>query len=431
MREALDSAAILSRLLTLHPKIIDLTLERVEALLAKLGHPERALPPVIHIAGTNGKGSTHAMIRAGLEGARGRVHAYTSPHLARFHERIRVAGRLIEDRALAALLDECERVNGGTPITFFEITTVAAFLAFARTPADWLVLEVGLGGRLDATNVIDAPRLCVITPISIDHQQYLGESIGEIAFEKAGILKPGVPCVVGPQPDEALRVIEARAAVLGAPLMISGRDWSAWAESGRLVFQDGAGLLDLPLPALRGGHQIENAGASVAALRALGHDERACALAMTRAEWPARLQRIKSGPLATIAGAAGIELWLDGGHNHAAGVVISRHFADIEARRPAPLALVCGMLETKDAEGFLRCFAGLARGVHAVDIPDATAGLPAAALADAAGRAGLAATAEPDIAQAVTMAARRVGQGGRVLICGSLYLAGAVLRENG
>jgi dihydrofolate synthase/folylpolyglutamate synthase len=430
MRETLDSGAILSRLLTLHPKIIDLTLERVETLLAKLGHPERALPPVIHIAGTNGKGSTHAMIRAGLEGARGRVHAYTSPHLARFHERIRVAGRLIEDPALAALLDECERVNGGTPITFFEITTVAAFLAFARTPADWLVLEVGLGGRLDATNVIDAPRLCVITPISIDHQQYLGESLGEIAFEKAGILKPGVPCVVGPQPDEARRVIEARAGVLGAPLLISGRDWSAWTENGRLVFQDGAGLLDLPLPALRGAHQIENAGASVAALRALGYDERACALAMTRAEWKARLQRLKSGPLATIAGAAGIELWLDGGHNHAAGVAISRHFADIETRRPAPLALVCGMLETKDAEGFLRCFAGLARGVHAVDIPDATAGLSAAALADAAGRAGLAAAAEPDIAQGVAMAARRVGQGGRVLICGSLYLAGAILREN-
>lgn len=425
------SDAILSRLLTLHPRIIDLTLERVARLLAALGHPERALPPVIHIAGTNGKGSTHAMLRAGLEAAGCRVHAYTSPHLARFHERIRVAGALIDEAALSALLEECERVNAGVPITFFEITTAAAFLAFARCPADWLVLEVGLGGRLDATNVIAAPRLSIITPISHDHQQYLGESLGEIAFEKAGILKPGVPCVVGPQPGEVLDVIEARAAMLGAPLLVAGRDWDAWTENGRLVFQDARGLLDLPLPVLRGAHQIENAGASIAALRALGFDENACGAAVSRAEWAARLQCLKSGPLGALAAAARVELWLDGGHNLAAGVVISRHFADMETRSPAPLALVCGMLETKDAEGFLRCFAGLARGVQAVDIPEAQAGLAAGVLAGMARRAGLSATAAPSIAVAVADAAATVGQGGRVLICGSLYLAGAILRENG
>ncbi|MGD8310558.1 MAG: Mur ligase family protein, partial [Chromatiales bacterium] len=292
------SDAILERLLSLHPKIIDLTLDRVRRLLAEMGDPQHALPPVVHIAGTNGKGSTLAMIRAGIEAAGKRAHAYTSPHLARFHERIRVDGELISEPDLAAVLAECERVNGDRPITFFEITTVAAYVAFARARADYTLLEVGLGGRLDATNVIDRPALTVITPVSIDHQQYLGETLAEIAAEKAGILKPGVPCVVGPQPDAAQAAIEARAAELGAPLLVHGRDWLARGEHGRLVYEDGEGLLDLDPPALIGAHQIDNSGIAVAALRALGFGEPACRAALTEAVWPARMQRLTRGPLA-------------------------------------------------------------------------------------------------------------------------------------
>jgi dihydrofolate synthase/folylpolyglutamate synthase len=422
------SDAILARLLGLHPKVIDLTLDRVEGLLARMGAPHLATPPVIHVAGTNGKGSTQAMIRAGLEAAGAAVHAYTSPHLARFHERIRVAGRLIDDAALAALLEECERANDGRPITFFEITTVAAFLAFARTPADWLLLEVGLGGRLDATNVIDRPRLCVITPVSHDHQQFLGETLEQIAFEKAGILKRGVPCVVAPQADAALAAIEARAAEVGAPLIVAGRDYEARAEGGRLVWQDDRGLLDLPAPNLPGPHQFQNAGAAVAALRALGMDDAACEAAVTRAEWPARLQRLRHGPLADIAAAGGCELWLDGGHNLAAGQVVAAHF---RALPPARLALVWGMLDTKDAFGFIDCFRDAAASVQTVGIPDSAASVPPAALAEAATRAGLPTAAHDAIAEAVAAAVADAGAGGRVLICGSLYLAGAVLRGNG
>ncbi|MFN5825545.1 MAG: bifunctional folylpolyglutamate synthase/dihydrofolate synthase, partial [Rhodobacterales bacterium] len=257
---------------TLHPKVIDLTLDRVHRLLSALDHPERRIPPVIHIAGTNGKGSTLAMIRAGLEAAGQAVHAYTSPHLARFHERIRLAGTLISEPALAALLDECVTANGSDPVTFFEITTCAAFLAFARTPADWTLLEVGLGGRLDATNVIDTPRLTIITPVSLDHQQYLGDTVAQIAGEKAGIIKRMVPCVVGPQTEEGLAVIEARAARLGAPLLVFGQHWHIGEERGRMIYQDDTGLLEMPLPNLPGPHQVQNAGAAIAALRHLGFD---------------------------------------------------------------------------------------------------------------------------------------------------------------
>jgi dihydrofolate synthase/folylpolyglutamate synthase len=245
-----SSDRVLERLMALHPKVIDLSLGRVGRLLADLCHPERRLAPVVHVAGTNGKGSTLAMLRAGLEGGGARVHVYTSPHLARFHERIRLAGALIDEARLIALLEQCEAVNAGQPITFFEITTAAAFLAMAGSPADWTLLEVGLGGRLDATNVVDRPRLCVITPVALDHQQYLGETLGEIAGEKAGILKPGVPCIVGRQTGEGLAAIEARAAAVGAPLAVADRDWTVWEEHGRLVFQDDGGLLDLPMPVL-------------------------------------------------------------------------------------------------------------------------------------------------------------------------------------
>ncbi|MCB1313554.1 MAG: bifunctional folylpolyglutamate synthase/dihydrofolate synthase, partial [Sedimentitalea sp.] len=304
-----SSDAILQRMMALHPKIIDLTLDRVWRLLAALDHPETRLPPVIHIAGTNGKGSTLAMIRAGIEGAGRVAHAYTSPHLARFHERIRVAGTLISEADLTAVLDECYAANEGAPITYFEITTCAALLAFARTPADYTLLEVGLGGRLDATNVVAAPRLTVITPISMDHEQYLGDTLAKIAVEKAGILKRGVPCVVGPQPEEALEAIEDVAARIGAPLLVHGQHWSVAEERGRLVYQDETGLRDLPLPVLLGAHQVQNAGAALAALRHLGLGDAAYEAAMRRAEWPARMQRLSAGPLAEAV--PGVELWLD------------------------------------------------------------------------------------------------------------------------
>ncbi len=427
MNKPRRSDIVLERLMSLHPKIIDLTLGRVERLLGILGNPERRVPPVVHIAGTNGKGSTLAMIRAGLEADGRRAHAYTSPHLARFHERIRIDGRLIEEPALVALLEECEAANGLDEITFFEITTVAAILAFTRTPADYTLLEVGLGGRLDATNVVDRPALTVITPVSIDHQQYLGETVAEIAGEKAGILKRGVTCVVGPQTDAALAVIEARADEVGAPLLISGRDWEARTERGRLVYQDEGGLLDLDAPRLPGAHQTENAGAAVAALRALGFGAEACAGAVRNAEWPARMQSLD--PAAFPDAPAGAEIWLDGGHNPSAGQVIAKHMGVLEERRPAPLHLICGMLDTKDPVGFLAPFEGLARKVHGVTIPDSAATLSAAETAEAARRAGLRAEAAESVAAALRAIAAEGDAAPRILICGSLYLAGWVLRE--
>jgi len=428
---AVASDAILERLLRLHPKIIDLTLDRVWALLADLGNPERALPPVVHIAGTNGKGSVLAMLRAGIEAAGMTAHAYTSPHLARFHERIRVAGRLIEEPALAALLEDCEAANGGRAITFFEITTCAAFLAFARSPADYLLLEVGLGGRLDATNVIDAPRLTAITPVSLDHQQYLGDTIAEIAGEKAGILKPGVPCIVGPQPDEALAVIEARAEALGAPLRVHGQDWVVRREHGRLVFQDDAGLLDLDPPRLLGAHQVENAGIAIAAMRALGLPDRAVEDAMQRVEWPARMQRL-GPPLAGLL-PDGTELWLDGGHNAAAGRALAAVVTEMAARAPAPLWLVVGMIDTKAVEDYLAPLAGAAEGAVTVPVPMSDASIPAERLAERAANAGLAARAAGDVDEALGLIAKERREAPlRVLICGSLYLAGTVLaRQQG
>ena len=419
------SDVILERMHSLHPKIIDLTLDRVERLLAALDHPERHLPPVIHIAGTNGKGSTQAMIRAGMEAAGRAVHAYTSPHLARFHERIRLSGELISEPALTALLDECMVANGTAPITFFEITTCAAFLAFARTPADYTLLEVGLGGRLDATNVVARPALTIITPLSIDHQQYLGETLPEIAFEKAGILKRGVPCVVGPQPDAALAVIEARAARLGVPLLAHGQHWHVTTERGRLIFQDERGLMDLPRPNLPGPHQIQNAGAALAALRHLGFDDAACEAAVSRADWPARMQRLRTGPLATSA--PQVELWLDGGHNPAGGQAVAATLAAMPAR---PSFLICGMLDTKDIAGYLAPLAAHATRLFAVAIPYEPNTLPAEATCAAARAAGISADTAPSVAAALaTITAQNPAA--RVLICGSLYLAGTVLRDNG
>ena len=419
-----NSDALLARMMQFHPKIIDLTLDRVWRLLAALDHPERRLSPVIHIAGTNGKGSTQAMIRAGLEGEGARVHAYTSPHLARFHERIRLEGALISEEALSALLDECLAANGTDAITYFEITTCAALLAFARTPSDYTLLEVGLGGRLDATNVVDRPALTVITPVSLDHQQYLGTTLPEIAAEKAGILKRGVPCVVGPQDEAALDVIEARAARLGAPLLVYGQHWHVSVEGGRLVYQDETGLLDLPLPNLPGPHQVQNAGMALAALRALNHSGGAEA-AMTGAEWPARMQRLRTGPLVDALPRG--TLWLDGGHNPAAGSAIAATLAQMNVGR---LWLICGMLNTKDVAGFMRPLTGVAQHLYAVSIPGEAATLPAEATAQAARSAGIEASEATDVLSALQSIAAQ-DPSAHVLVCGSLYLAGHILRENG
>ncbi len=419
-----SSDAILDRMMALHPKIIDLTLDRVWRLLAALDNPQVKLPPVIHIAGTNGKGSTQAMIRAGLEGAGHAVHAYTSPHLARFHERIRLAGELISEPDLTAVLDECYAANGGENITYFEITTCAALLAFSRTKADYTLLEVGLGGRLDATNVIERPELTVITPVSIDHEQFLGDTLGKIAAEKAGIIKPGVPCIVGPQQDEALEVIEYTAARLGAPLMVHGQHWHVHTENGRLIYQDETGLRDLPMPNLLGAHQIENAGATLAALRHLQMGDDAYEAAVAKAEWPARMQRLKIGPLVEQAPQA--ELWLDGGHNAAAGTALAEVLASLPER---PTHLICGMLNTKDVTGYLAPLAQRADSLTAVSIPGEQNTLSADETAAAAAKVNLAAATADSVTDALAAITAQTPDA-RILICGSLYLAGNILREN-
>jgi dihydrofolate synthase/folylpolyglutamate synthase len=422
---------LLASMKQLHPLLIDLSLERVERLLASLGNPQDKLPPVVHIAGTNGKGSTTAFLKAMLEAAGKRVHVYTSPHLVRFNERIALAGpdgaRPIDEDALAALLQRVADVNDGQSITFFEITTAAAFLAFSEAPADFLLLEVGLGGRLDTTNVVDKPALTVITPISMDHADKLGDTVEKIAAEKAGILKRGVACVVARQTPDVDEVLDTEARKRGASIMRWGEHFEAFAQRGRLVFQREDRLLDLPLPALIGPHQIVNAGTSVAAALELGIDERAIASGLTAARWPARMQRLGSGTL-TRDVRADCELWLDGGHNPAAGEALAGTLADLEERSPRPLVLIVGMMGQKDAKGFLRPFAGLARYVITVPVPGAH--LPPQlpdALAAAARDVGLDATAAEDIAAALAIA-QSVDDGPlRILICGSLYLAGHVL----
>lgn len=422
---AAGSDAILERMAALHPKIIDLTLDRVWRLLDRLGNPQKAMPPVIHIAGTNGKGSTLAMLRAGVEGAGLKAHAYTSPHLVRFHERIRLAGELISESDLMAVLDECYDANGGAQITYFEITTCAALLAFSQTPADYTLLEVGLGGRLDATNVLDAPRLTMITPVSYDHPQFLGDTVAAIAGEKAGILKPGVPCVVSRQVPEAMEVIEDRAAALGAPLLVEGQDWQAWEERGRLTYQDTSGLLDLPPPALAGAHQFQNAGAAICALRNIGLGEDAAEAAVTQVTWPARMQRLRKGPL--IDASEGAEFWLDGGHNAACGAALAETLSRLPERETH---LVCGMMNTKDVAGYLAPLVPYAASLSAVDIEGEPNTLPAADTARAATAAGIPAWVSDGVASAVAGIVARAPTA-RILICGSLYLSGRVLATHG
>lgn len=417
------SDVILQRMMALHPKLIDLTLDRVWRLLDALENPQDKLPPVIHIAGTNGKGSTLAMIRAGLEASGHLVHAYTSPHLARFHERIRLAGELIDEPNLAEVLDECYKANGPEPITYFEITTVAAILAFSRVRADYCLLEVGLGGRLDATNIIEKPRATVITPVSLDHQQFLGDTLPKIASEKAGILKRGVTCVVSRQHEAGLEVIEAQASKLGAPLLAYGQHWHVEQERDRLVYQDETGLCDLPLPNLPGVHQIENAGAALAVLRNLGLDTPALEAAVTNANWPARMQRLKTGPLVNLAD--GAQLWLDGGHNPAAGSAIAAHLS-----RGPKVYLICGMLNTKDVAGYMEPLKSCTEAFFSVSIPGESATLSADETAEIASQVGIPSQSVSDIETAISKIVSK-DQNARILICGSLYLAGHVLRSNG
>jgi len=437
LSETTRSDAVLKRLLALHPKKIDLALDRILRLLAALGNPHLKLPPVIHVAGTNGKGSACAFARAMLEAQGLKVHVHTSPHLVRFHERIRLAGKLISEEALVSLLEEVEQVNQGREITFFEITAAAMFLAFSRYPADVVVLEVGLGGTYDATNVVPNPAMTVIQPVGMDHKEFLGDDLAGIAAEKAGIIKKGSPLVVGPQSEIARDVILRQADRLGVAVFEFGQDFVSRQEHGRMVYEDGTGLLDLPLPKLVGRHQIENAGVAIAALRHAGRDwgqDAAVERGLATVEWPARLQRLHKGPLVEAA-PKGAEVWLDGGHNLHGAEAVSRAMADMEEHGERPLYLICGMLSNKDALGFLRTFNGLARHVVTVAIPGEPNSLGAGALYDAARKAGLDAAPAEDLDDAmlqVTAWTRLDDQetSPRILICGSLYLAGKVLVEN-
>ena len=423
----------LDRLAALSPGGDVLGLERIARLLTRLGDPHRALPPVFHVAGTNGKGSTCAFLRAAFEAAGLRAHVYTSPHLVRFNERIRVAGRLIDDRALAALLGEVLDACGdafevGQGPSFFEVTTAAAFLAFARARADACVVEVGLGGRLDATNVVDAPAATGIAGLGIDHEAYLGSTLARIAAEKAGIAKAGTPLVTQAYPAAATDAVRAAAEAAGARWLPRGGEWDVETRDGGLAYRDRAGTLDLPLPRLAGGHQASNAALAVAMIR---HQEAVCvpasalAAAVGRADWPARLQRLARGPLADRL-PPGADAWLDGGHNPSAAEAVA-DFVRAEVPAERPLHIVCGLLANKDAAGVIAALAGRRATLHAVSVPGHASHAPAA-LAAIARAHGMDGRTAPDVAGALD-AIRDAAPA--VLIMGSLYLAGEVLRENG
>jgi dihydrofolate synthase/folylpolyglutamate synthase len=434
-----SSDTLLARFLALHPKLIDLSLGRSLRLLERLGDPHKRLPPVIHVAGTNGKGSTIAFMRAILEAASLSVHVYTSPHLVRFHERIRLGapggGRFVDEAVLVEALQECERANAGEPITFYEITTAAAFLLFLNHPADVVLLETGLGGRLDTTNVIAHPACTVVTPVSLDHAEYLGDTVTKIAAEKAGIFKRGAPAVIAPQEPEPTAVLEATAERVGASkILIGAQDFNVHEDGGRLVYEDGDGLLDLPLPRLAGRHQHVNAGTAIAALRAAGYGglpARAFEQGMLGADWPARLQRLSRGKLVELLPPRA-ELWLDGGHNPDGGRVLAQAMADLADRNPAPLVMIAGLLSTKDALSTLGHFKGLAQGLIAVPIQNTLVARPAEEVAGLAREVGLNAEVAGSVEQALReIAGRAWAVPPRILICGSLYLAGEVLSANG
>jgi dihydrofolate synthase/folylpolyglutamate synthase len=429
---------LVARLSVLHPKSIDLGLERMQRVLERLDHPERRLPPVIHVAGTNGKGSTIAYMRAILEAAGLRVHVYTSPYLVRLNECFRLGrpggGVLVGDDELRAALEHFERVNAGSPITVFEFKTAAAFCLFAQHPADAVLLEVGLGGRLDATNVIDAPLATVIAPVSMDHTEFLGDTLTAIAGEKAGILKRNVPAIIAEQPPEAAAVIERQASRLRAPLHVAGQDWHVNVERGRLVYQDERGLMDLAAPKLFGRHQFDNAGLAIATLRAQNAfriEPAAFEAGIVGAEWPARMQRLASGALVEQL-PAGSELWLDGGHNAEGGRVAAAALGDLEERVSRPLVVVVGMMANKDAGAFLANFTGLTRHIIAVPIPDSEAAMSPERLAHSARQLGMRVEIAANVEAALHSLARLAYEvPPRILITGSLYLAGPVLAANG
>ncbi|GLS45305.1 bifunctional folylpolyglutamate synthase/dihydrofolate synthase [Methylobacterium brachythecii] len=435
-----SSDALMGRFLALHPRTIDLSLGRIESLLARLNHPERRLPPVIHVAGTNGKGSTIAFMRAILEAGGLAAHVYTSPHLVRFHERIRIGGigggTFVPEERLAEAFARCEAVNAGDPITVFEITTAAALLLFSEAPADVLLLEVGLGGRVDATNVIAQPACAVVTPIGRDHAEYLGDTLESVATEKAGIFKRGCPAVIAAQDyAEADSVLCRQAERVGAtPILVGNQDFSVHQESGRFVYQDETELFDLPLPRLAGRHQLVNAGTAITALRAAGFGDLGTAAyeaGLRNVDWPGRLQRLTRGRLADLM-PKDAELWLDGGHNADGGRILAAAMADLCERSDVPLVLVVGLLGTKDAEGFLKNFVGLARTLVAVPIPGQIAARPAEEVAQIAQSVGLVTrVARGTEAALLGLSAEAFERPPRVLICGSLYLAGAVLEANG
>ncbi|ACK50369.1 FolC bifunctional protein [Methylocella silvestris BL2] len=429
--------ALLARLYLLHKKDIELTLGRMERLLVALGSPQKKLPPVIHVAGTNGKGSTIAFMRAILEAAGRRVHVYTSPHLVRFHERIRLGaaggGKLVGDAQLFDALSHCEEVNAGAPITFFEFTTAAAFKIFSEAPADYLLLEVGLGGRGDATNVISDPLATVVTSISIDHPEFLGSTIEKIAYEKAGIFKPGVPAVLGAQDERAFAVLRMEAARKGAPVTAASRDYSAREEHGRFIFEDERGLIDLPLPRLLGRHQHQNAATAIAVTRLIEPelDAKVYERGLIEVDWPARLQNLVKGRIAAL-GPKGAEIWIDGGHNEDGGRAIAEAMADFADKSERPLVIICGTLTTKDTGAFLRSFKGLAQQVIAVPVEAEHYGKPARDVAAAASEVGLPAVASESIEAALRfLAVQHWRQPPRILIAGSLYLAGEALLLNG
>ena len=437
-RPAPPLGELIARLSALHPERIDLDLERMHRLLERLDHPERRLPPVIHVAGTNGKGSTIAYLRAILEAANLRVHVYTSPSLVRINECFRLGrpggGVLVGDDELRSALEHCERANAGAPITIFEIETAAAFLLFAQHPADVVLLEVGLGGRLDATNVIDAPLATVIAPVSMDHTEYLGDTLMKIAREKAGIIKRDVPVICAEQPPEAMAVIEQGAKRMHAPLHSAGEEWHVNVERGRLVYQDDRGLMDLAAPKLFGRHQFDNAGLAIATLRAQSTfriEPAAFEAGIVNAEWPARMQRLAAGTLVEQA-PQGSELWLDGGHNAEGGRVAAAALGDLEERVSRPLVVIAGMMANKDAGGFLANFAGLTRHIVAVQIPDREGAMPPDRLADAARALGMRVETSASVEAALRSLARLSYEvPPRILITGSLYLAGHVLAANG
>ena len=421
--------AILKRLSQLHPKLIDLSLDRMIPLLETLGRPQDRLPPVIHVAGTNAKGSTIAYLRAFLEAAGNKVHVYNSPHLVRFNERIRLAGKLVDTRRLNAVLERVEALNAGRPITFFEVTTVAAMVLYAETEADYLLLETGMGGTYDTTNIVEHPLGVIITPVDLDHQSYLGDTIAEIAVSKAGIIKRGSKAVIGLQQEEGRAVIDRAARRLGVRPLYQGEDFHGTAQDGRLVYQDEDGLLDLPPPALIGAHQFDNAALAIAAARhfELPVDDAAIAKGLRSVVWPARMMPLQ-GKLRDLLG-PGAELWLDGGHNVHGATALAKAIAEMNRARPAPLVLIMGMMNTRNPADFLAPFGDQPQAIFTLSVPGEPNAHKADTIARQARAAGFAAVPKRSIQSALQAAAQV--KGARVLICGSLYLAGDVLAKNG